>query len=122
MEAMNNASMLPSVADLLLVVPRLAQRAGSFAWDHMPEAVDNIAGKIWNGGSVIADATGTTTNSTVTNTSTILAQNTAAILEASVREALNRAGKEEASSFWTNVADGFMKLKNVGGIFSYLSS
>ncbi|SMR58366.1 unnamed protein product [Zymoseptoria tritici ST99CH_1E4] len=104
--------------DLLLVVPRLAQRAGSFAWDHMPEAVD----KMWSGGSVIADATGTTMNTTVTITSSMFAQSTAEILEASVREALSRVGEEQSSWFWTSVVDGFVKMKNIGGIFSYLSS
>ena len=46
--AYTNASLIPSAMDLLLVFPRLAQRAGSFALYHMPEAVDNIAGKIFN--------------------------------------------------------------------------
>ena len=80
-----NASLIPSAAmDLLLVVPRLAQRAGSFAFLHMPEAMDNIAGKIWSGGSIIADATGQqTTNATISNTSQAFAQSTpAAVLDA----------------------------------------
>lgn len=115
---MDNSSLIPSAMDLLLVVPRLAQRAGSFAWDHMPEAVD----KMWSGGSVIADATGTTMNTTVTITSSMFAQSTAEILEASVREALSRVGEEQSSWFWTSVVDGFVKMKNIGGIFSYLSS
>jgi hypothetical protein len=119
MEAASNSSMLPSAMDLLLVVPRLAQRAGSFAWDHMPEAVD----KIWNGGgSVIADATGTIANTTVTNTTSIFAQNTAAILGETVKEAWSGAVEEESSTILMSVVNGFVKLKNIGGVFTYLSS
>lgn len=121
-----NSSLIPSAMDLLLVVPRLAQRAGSFALDYMPEAVDNIAGKIWSGGSMIADATHqqTTANMTITNaTSSTFAQNTgASMLETSIREAWNKAGDESSSSLLMSVGQGLAKLKNVGGIFSYLTS
>jgi hypothetical protein len=110
--------------DLLLVVPRLAQRAGTFAYDHMPDAVDNIAGKIWSGGSVIADATAqqTTANITITNTSSAFAQNTASALEAGIREALSKAGDDSSSTLMMSIGQGLAKVKNVGGIFSYLTS
>ena len=121
----SNASLIPSAAmDLLLVVPRLAQRAGSFALFHMPEAVDNIAGKIFSGGSIIADATGQqTANSTITNTSSALAQSTAGVLDAAFREAFRDAGEEAASSsVFGMMIRGFARVKNFGGIFSYLTS
>ena len=121
----SNASLIPSAAmDLLLVVPRLAQRAGSFALFHMPEAVDNIAGKIFNSGSIIADATGQqTANSTITNTSRAFAQSTAGVLNAVFSEALGDSGDEAASSsIFGMVLQGFAKVKNFGGIFSYLTS
>ena len=107
--------------DLLLVVPRLAQRAGSFF--HMHEAVDSIAGKIFNGGSVIADATGHTANSTITNTSNSLSQSTAAAVNAAFREAFRDTGDTAASSsFFGMFLQGFARLKNFGGVFSYLTS
>ena len=122
--ASSNASLIPSAAmDLLLVVPRLAQRAGSFALFHMPEAMDGIAGKIFSGGSVIADATGQTVNSTITNTSNSFAQSTAATVDAAFREAFRDTGDTAASSsFFGMMLQGFARLKNFGGIFSYLTS
>ena len=121
----SNSSLIPSAAmDLLLVVPRLAQRAGSFALFHMPEAMDSIAGKIFSGGSMIADATGQqTANSTITNTSKAFAQSTAGVLDASLREAFREAGDEAASSsVFGMMLQGLARLKNFGGIFSYLTS
>ncbi|TKA41913.1 hypothetical protein B0A54_06594 [Friedmanniomyces endolithicus] len=120
MESAANASWIPSAADLLLVVPRLAQRAGAFAF-HVPEAMDNIAGKIWSGGSIIADATGQqTSNSTITNTS-VFVQSTAAVLDAAVRESWQDTGDDTGSLFGL-MLQGIGKLKNFGGIFSYLTS
>lgn len=118
-----NTSYIPSAKDLLLVFPRLAQRAGSFALYHMPETVDNIAGKIWSGGSIIADATGQhTMNSTITNMSNILPQSTAAALGGVVSGVLKEGGAEESSSMVGTMLNGALKLKNFGGIFSYLLS
>lgn len=120
-----NASLVPSAMDLLMVVPRLAQRAGSFALYHMPDAVDNIAGKIWSGGSVIADATAqqTAANMTITNTSSAFAQNTgASMLETSIRGAFSNAGDETSSSLLMSVGHGLSKIKNIGGVFAYLTS
>ncbi|KAF7193903.1 Protein ASI3 [Pseudocercospora fuligena] len=119
MEQFSNVSYIPSAMDLLLVVPRLAQRASSFALFHMPEAVDNIASKVWNGGSVLADPT-SSANATISNTSAAFVQTTASTLEATLREAFVQG--EETSSFLVSVAHGFGKLKNFGGIFSYLTS
>ncbi|KAK0347785.1 hypothetical protein LTR94_001312 [Friedmanniomyces endolithicus] len=120
MESAANASWIPSAADLLLVVPRLAQRAGAFAF-HVPGAMDNIAGKLWSGGSVIADATGQqTANSTITNTSAFV-QSTAAVLDAAVRESWQDTGDDTGSLFGL-MLQGIGKLKNFGGIFSYLTS
>jgi hypothetical protein len=120
----SNASFIPPAAmDLLLVVPRLAQRAGNFALVHMPEAMDNIAGKIFNGGSMIADATGQqTVNSTITNTSNHFAQSTSVVLDAAFGGALKQAGDDTTASFFGMMLQGFGKVKNFGGIFSYLTS
>ncbi|KAK5121776.1 hypothetical protein LTR85_004651 [Meristemomyces frigidus] len=118
-----NASLIPSAMDLLLVVPRLAQRAGSLAFYHMPEAMDNIAGKIWNGGSMIADATGQqTANTTITNTSAAFAASTAAALDTAFSQVWQEGGDETVSSMFGSVVHGIGTLKNLGGIFSYLTS
>ena len=123
MEAVSNISYIPSAMDLLLVVPRLAQRAGNFALYHMPDAIDNVAGKIWSGGSMIADPTAhqTIANSTITNATTAYAQTTASVVESVIREAFSQ-GSEESGSFLMGVAAGIGKLKNFGGIFSYMTS
>lgn len=123
-----NASLIPAAMDFLLVVPRLAHKAGSYAFFHMPGAMDNIAGKIFNGGSMIADATGQqTANSTITNTSHKFVQSTAAaagMLDAAFREGggeeMARAGS--SSSMFGMMVHGLARLKNFGGIFSYLTS
>nr|POE95397.1 hypothetical protein CFP56_77636 [Quercus suber] len=109
--------------DLLLAVPRMAQRAGVFALYDMPEAVDNFAGKIWNGGSIIADATGQQTmNSTITNTSNLLARSTAAVLHGIATKGLNESSSTGTSSIFGTMLTGVLKLKSLGGIFSYLLS
>ncbi|KAK3073475.1 hypothetical protein LTR53_004909 [Teratosphaeriaceae sp. CCFEE 6253] len=87
----------------------------------MPQAMDNIAGKIWSGGSVIADATGSqASNVTITNTSAFV-QSTAVVLDAAIRESWQDTG-DEATSLFGMVVQGIGRLKNFGGIFSYLTS
>ena len=119
-----NASLIPAAMDLLLVVPRLAQKAGSYALYHMPEGFDNIAGKIFNGGSMIADATGQQrANSTITNTSRAFVQSTMAaggLLDPTLREGGQEMGAN--SSMFGMLLQGLAKIKNFGGIFSYLTS
>ena len=123
-------------SDLLYAFPRLASRAGSFALYHMPEAMDNIAGKIFNGGSMIADATGQqTANSTITNMSASgsFVQSTAAagtgMLDAALREGWgvgSEAGGAEgdggSGSVFAMMIHGVGRIKSFGGIFSYLTS
>lgn len=119
--AATNASFIPSARDLLLVFPRLAQRAGSLVYDHIPEAMENI----WNGGSMIASATGDKTmlNSTITNTTAALAQSTVAGVEAAFREGGWIQGTpEDSSSILSMAIQVIARLKNFGGIFSYLTS
>ncbi|KAK6437467.1 hypothetical protein LTR95_006334 [Oleoguttula sp. CCFEE 5521] len=115
-----NASIVPGAMDLLLVFPRLAQRAGSFASQYMPDIINGA----WSGGSVIAEATGgqNTANGTVTNTSAILAQHTATALDAVLREAWSQGSAEESTSMFGTMLETVGKLKNFGGIFAYLTS
>lgn len=115
-----NASLSHSAAamDFLLSVPRLAKSIF-----HFPEAMDDIAGKIFNGGSMIADATGQeTANSTITNTSASLAQSTASALDAVLKEALGESAEISSSSILGMMVQGAGRLKNFGGIFPYLTS
>lgn len=124
MEAAGNVSYIPSAMDLLLVLPRLAQRAGSYALYHMPDAVEDIAGKIWNGGSMIADPTTSqaAANVTITNASAI-AQKTATMLDFTWRGLSTfDQGADESGSFLLTIAHGMARIKNFGGIFSYLTS
>ncbi|OQO00222.1 hypothetical protein B0A48_14009 [Cryoendolithus antarcticus] len=115
-----NASIVPGAMDLLLVFPRLAQRAGSFAGQYMPDIINGA----WSGGSVIAEATGglNIANGTVTNTSGILAQHTATALDAVLREAWSQGSAEESTSMFGTMLETVGKLKNFGGIFAYLTS
>ncbi|KAF2459201.1 hypothetical protein BDY21DRAFT_362676 [Lineolata rhizophorae] len=59
-----SASLVPSAKDLALALPRLVQRAGSFAFLRLPEHVDTLLARMragggggGGGGSVIAEAT-----------------------------------------------------------------
>jgi len=114
----SNSSYIPSAKDLLLVLPRLAQRAGSFAL-----SMDNIAGRIFHGGSVIADATGQhpVAESTITNMSAF-AQSTASVLDATFREAWTDSVDDASGSLFVSVTHFVTKMKSFGGIFSYLTS
>ena len=47
----------PSAKDLLMVMPRMISRAGTFAFETIPEAFDNLLG-VRHGGTYIAEATG----------------------------------------------------------------
>lgn len=111
--------------DYLLAIPRLTQRAGSFALVQVPEAMNSIAGRLFQSGSSIAAATSAqgTVNSTITNTSSLITKATAAILEPALQDAWKEATNEEVSStLFLGVAQAIGRLKNFGGIFSYLTS
>ena len=131
------ANNLTIFSDLLYAFPRLASRAGSFALYHMPEAVDNIAGKIFNSGSMIADATGQQTANQSAATVYGIAQSTAAagagMLDAALREGFWQgdseagaagadAGDGGSGSVFAMMVQGVGRIKSFGGIFSYLTS
>ncbi|KAG8627761.1 hypothetical protein KVT40_003634 [Elsinoe batatas] len=112
----SNTSMIPSAKDLIMVFPRLAQRAGSFAW-YLPDQMDSMLSKIRNGGSVIAHATGANTSapSVTTSSASIFIQNTA-IPEASV------AGNSTGLFSWVSSTVHFEGFRGFGGMFSYFGS
>lgn len=122
-----NASMIPSAMDLVMVFPRLAQRMGSFL--SVPESVEAIADKVWSGGSIIAHATGEelASNATIANTTSAavqeaFAEQTAAGMQAAFQRAWIQGTTTEASSLFGMMLQIFGRIKNFGGIFSYLTS
>ncbi|PNS18652.1 hypothetical protein CAC42_5191 [Sphaceloma murrayae] len=111
-----NGSLVPSARDLIMVFPRLAQRAGAFAW-YIPDQVDSLVSKMRQGGSVIAHATSANKSmATVTTSSaSIFIQNTA-VPEASVQA--NSTGLFS----WVSSAVHFEGFRGFGGMFSYFGS
>jgi hypothetical protein len=121
----SNASLVPSAMDFLMVFPRLAQRAGLY----LPETVEDIMGKVWNGGSAIAEATAeefaanvTSTNITSTAVQEAIVQNTADGMQAAFQRAWVQGTTTEGSSIFGMMLQTFGRIKNFGGIFSYLTS
>ncbi|EON60852.1 hypothetical protein W97_00062 [Coniosporium apollinis CBS 100218] len=115
--ANTTSSYFPSSRDLLMAVPRLAQRLGSFAF-HLPDQFDNLLGKVQDGGSVIAEPTTTSSvNATVITSAAGFAQDSAAASFAA--GAAGTAAPAVQGWFgWMN----FENLRNLGGIFMYLTS
>jgi len=113
-----NASLLPSAADLLYAVPRLARKASNFALFYLPDQLDNFFSMARNSGSVIADATTTTTThnlTTMTATIPILQVPSAA------PTALSSLDDQGFLSFVTS-AFSLQRLSNFDSVFSYLAS
>ncbi|KAF2871783.1 ubiquitin-protein ligase-like protein [Massariosphaeria phaeospora] len=103
--AANLTSYLPSPADLLMAVPRLLSKAG-----FLGEQIDNALGKMRTGGSVIAVSTvANVTNATAAITSGHFVQ------ESVAAAATMAAGSSEEIGL-------FQALKNVGSLFSYITS
>lgn len=114
----NATSFRPSSLDLLLAVPRLAQRAGSFALSF-PDKVDQFIDRVRQGGSYIAEST----TSRILNTTTITSA-------ASFGQAGSAAGSFTQSAAGTGQAPAeavgntlsFNNMRSIGGIFSYVTS
>ncbi|KAF2808409.1 uncharacterized protein BDZ99DRAFT_572278 [Mytilinidion resinicola] len=104
---MNSTSIFPNSMDLLMVVPRLLQRAGSFA-EHM----DTMFGKLRSGGSVIAGpTTSQIANATITRIGTFAQESISSAATSALRDQDDTAGM----SF-------FQTMKSVGGFFNYMTS
>lgn len=112
-----NSSMIPSAKDLIMVLPRLAQRAGSFAL-YLPDQVDSVFSKIRNGGSIIADATTANTSgpTATTSSATFFIQNTAAAA------AVPTPGDGTGLFSWVSSTMHFEGFRGFGGMFSYFGS
>lgn len=100
-----NATILPSAHDLLMVFPRLAQRAF-----HLADRLDGFLGMVREPGTVIADPTVTgSMNASITNTTKFLAQPSS-------------SSKIASQSASTSLWDYIKYIKSMGGIFNYVFS
>lgn len=116
-----NASFVPSGTDLLLMVPRLAMKLGSFALSNLPEHVDSVFGIMKNEGSIIADATGgDIVNATASNISTAFSHGTSAA--AATAAAMTAAAPENGFLSYMTMPFTFEGVRGFGGMFSYLGS
>jgi hypothetical protein len=105
-----NGTLLPSAHDLLMVFPRLAQRAGAFAF-HYAERLDGFLGMVREPGTVIADPTVSgIVNASITNTTRAFAQASTTAKMATQSTA--------TSSAWYRME----YIKQMGGLFNYLFS
>ncbi len=106
----------PSPKDLVLAIPRMVTQAGSLALNNIPGLDALLRGG--SNGSVIAEATGHTVESTASvalpDISSI--QQTAAAFAATTAEA-----RQSETGFFSQPFT-FQQLRSLGGIFTYLTS
>ncbi|MCJ1391542.1 hypothetical protein MMC18_004406 [Xylographa bjoerkii] len=103
-----------SPKDLLMVVPRLATRASSFALDTIPEAFENIFGA-GTGGRIIAEATREGGEMAAASVGVPPGE-----LAAVGGAAATQAAGGPASSF--SQAFSFQQIRTFGGVFTYMTS
>lgn len=100
-----------------MVVPRLAQRAGAFAFAQLPDQVDSVWNKIRLGGTIIADATSTNLSAGSATRST-----TSAFVQKSAMAAKAVQSDEGGLFSWVSSAMHFEGIRGFGSMFSYFSS
>lgn len=117
-----NTSLIPSPKDLVLVLPRLAQRAGSFAFYTVPEQIDGFMGKMRvGGGSMIAERTAAEKiNATASNTTRAFLQAASSRAMGSTATATAANGGVTAAETFNENIWGLQTIRNLGGMFSYL--
>lgn len=116
--ANNTTSFLnPSPKDLFMVLPRMVAYLGSFVFVTVPERIDNIFG-LGIGGRVVAEATGdglgNFTSAAIADVTSTPGMATAVVGGATMTEDI-RGGK-------FNPSLGFQHGRNIGGIFTYMTS
>lgn len=113
--AASNTSLIPSPNDLLMVIPRLAQKFGSFAFYNLSEHVDFAYNRVKSRANYIAGTTATNvTTATVTGASAF-AQDTAALVAAQ--------GAADTGFFaWMADAFNFEGARGFGGMLTYFGS
>lgn len=108
-------SLNPSPRDLFLAIPRIVAQLGTFAANHLPGPIDYLL-RPGNAGNMIAEATGNHIHSAA---SAVLSggftQGTAAAIMTTAE-----AGEPEQRLF--SQSFGFQQLRNLGGIFTYMTS
>ena len=127
----------PSAYDLLMVFPRLAQRAGTFAFYYVPEQLDGLLGRVKEPGSVIAEPTIAKTigAGTAAVNKSVVADATKAAkgITRGFLQGVTGGGNSAARTAAEQTAQGgsaslrfgiftFQSIKNMGGIFNYLFS
>lgn len=116
-EASTNATSFllpPSPKDLLMVVPRMAARAGNFVTEGIPEAFENMFG-------------GGITGRAISEAAAERAGNIVAAVSATAGPAITAAGALPAETTSPNAgailqAFTFHQIRTFGGIFSYMTS
>jgi len=119
------ASLLPSAADLVLALPRLAQRAGSLVLSLLPEQVDSFFSLAKDSGPIIADAT---TSGSLGNNNSLSA--TLDAFNATITPAPGSppqwlpSPSAATAGFLTTLTEGmsWQNLASFDSIFSYLAS
>jgi hypothetical protein len=107
----------PSPRDLLLVIPRILSQAGAFAPNNMPEWIDNLL-RARNGGSVIAEATGSRIDSMA---AAALSGMSSAQETAAAMPVISAEGGQLGQGLFSQ-SFSFQQLRNLGGIFTYMTS
>ncbi|KAI9848489.1 MAG: hypothetical protein M1838_000512 [Thelocarpon superellum] len=108
----------PSPMDLLLALPRIAHRAGTFTFFTLPEHIDSLLSNRY-GRSMIPEATGDTIRNLATTAGASMVQ----VHDASGAMAGATAATTNAGTFsGVDNAMGFNSVRGFGGIVSYLTS
>lgn len=102
----------PFPKDLVMAVPRMMARAGSFAFITVPERLDSILG-FRNGGSMIAEATG---NGSVNIISSAFFAGSSSGTATPTAAAAAGGTPEGLGTF------SFQQVRNFSGIFAYMTS
>ncbi|MCJ1351212.1 MAG: hypothetical protein MMC33_001195 [Icmadophila ericetorum] len=113
-----SAYLNPSPKDLLMVLPRIIIRAGSFTFITVPEQLDNIFG-LRAGGRVIAEATREGAHNMAS-----AALSSAALVQGNAGENVGAIATETIREQASTLRDSFsfQHIRNFGGVFSYITS
>ncbi|KAI9826045.1 MAG: hypothetical protein M1832_000494 [Thelocarpon impressellum] len=110
----------PSPMDLVLAIPRMAHRAGTFAFFTLPEHIDTILGNRY-GRRVIPEATGeglASVAAAASGAAFAQAQDAAGSVAGATAAASGQGGLHGG----VNSALGFNSVRGFGGVLSYLTS
>jgi hypothetical protein len=108
-------STFPPPMDFLLTVPRLAQRAGAFAFYYIPEQLDGLLKKAHGPGSIIAEPTASDTlNTTIITGGGTFIQETASAAATAAGRAADAADPSQSLLF--------VHWQFYASVFSYISS